>query len=583
MSVRRPLYEFGRFRLDGTGRVLLRGDEAVPLSPKAADVLLLLVQNAGSVVEKKELLKSVWQDTFVEEGSLTRTISVLRKALEPGDEGQQCIATVSKRGYRFVLPVKEVTAGKGVDTEKTLLAVLPFENLSRARMQEYFSDGLTEEMITQLSQLNPEKLGVIARTSAMRYKGSNKSIRRIGDELGVAYVLEGSVLRAGQRLRITAQLIQVSDQAHLWAHKYERGVGDILTIQSEVATAIASEIQIKLAPQAEARLERTSTVEPMAYEAYLRGRYLWNQRTSKALHESLGHFQKSIKHDPGYAPAYAGMADSYLSLLDDAYLTPRATIAQARQWAEKAIAIDEAFAEPHSSLGHAHFHEFEWTEAKREFQRSIALNPNYPSAHFYYALYLVAVGCHEEALTEAQKALALDPVSLTAQTNVAIVYYRTGRYDESVKEARRVLDIDGSYAHAHYVLGRAYVEKGMYGQAILSARRAAELEGSNLRYIASLAYIYGIAGKGSDASELLSKIRRIMAQRYVPAHIVAICYAGLGKKDEALAWLARACQEHSAESPFVNVDPRLSALRTDPRFRRILHKLGLKRPRHTVG
>src|SRR6516162_11784113 len=207
------------------------------------------------------------------------------KVLQAGDKEKECIATVSKRGYRFMLPVKEIPAEKRVASEKTLLAVLPFQNLSGARTQEYFSDGLTEEMITQLSQLNPEKLGVIARTSAMRYKGSNKSARRIGQELGVAYLLEGSVQRAGRRVRITAQLIQVSDQTHLWAHKYERGVGDILAIQSDVAAAIASEIRIKLAPQAEARLERISTVEPRAYEAFLRGRYLWNQRTQESAGE----------------------------------------------------------------------------------------------------------------------------------------------------------------------------------------------------------------------------------------------------------------------------------------------------------
>jgi tetratricopeptide (TPR) repeat protein len=271
------------------------------------------------------------------------------------------------------------------------------------------------------------------------------------------------------------------------------------------------------------------------------------------------------------------MADSYLSLLDDAYLPPRAANEQARQRAEKAISIDGAFAEPHSSLGHVRYHEFEWIESAREFQQSIALNPNYPSAHFYYAHYLVARGRHEEAVAEAMKALALDPVSLAAQTNVAIIYYRSGRYDEAVEEARRVLDIDANYAHAHYVLGRAYVQKGGYREAIVSSRRAVALEGSNVRYMASLAYIYGVAQKRANALQLLGKIKHIMAQRYVPAYMVAVCYAGLGKKDEALAWLTRACEERSAESPFVNVDPRLVALPVDPRFRQILRKSGLNR------
>ena len=574
-DVSRPFYEFGRFRLDGTGRVLFRGDEAIPLSPKAAEALLLLVQNAGEVVEKKELLKKVWQDAFVEEGSLTRTISILRKALEAGDDGQECIATVSKRGYRFMLPVKETSEQRIATGEKTLLAVLPFENLSGARNQEYFSDGLTEEMITQLSQLNPEKLGVIARTSAMRYKTSGNSVHQIGQELGVAYLLEGSVLRAGRRVRITAKLIQVSDQTQLWARKFEREIGDILAIQSDVATAIASEIKIKLAPQAAARLERTSTVEPRAYEAFLRGRYLWNQRSGKALRSSLQQFETSIKLDPGYAPAYVGLADSYLSLLDDAYLPSRAAISQARQWAEKAVTIDSALAEPHSSLGHAHYHEFAWAEAEREFQRAIALNPNYPSAHFYYSLCLVALRRHEEAVDEAKKALTLDPVSLTAQANVAMIYYRAGRYDEAAEEASRVLNLDSAYAHAHYVRGRVYVQKGMYREAILSTRRAVALERSNTRYLGSLAYIYGAVGKPTKASELLDKIKHIMVNRYVPSYMVAICYVGLGKKDEALTWLTRACEERSAESPFVNVDPRLAALRVEPRFRQILLNLGL--------
>lgn len=570
-------YEFGRFRLDSTGRVLFRGEEAVPLSPKAADVLLLLVQNAGNVVDKKELLNRVWQDAVVEEGSLTRTISILRKVLEAGDDGQECIATVSKRGYRFMLPVKEIAVQQVAASEKTLLAVLPFQNLSGSPTQEYFSDGLTEEMITQLSQLNPQKLGVIARTSAMRYKGSGKSVSRIGQELGVAYLLEGSVRRASRRVRITAQLIQVSDQTDLWAREYERGIGDILAIQSDVSTAIANEIKIKLAPQAEARLERTSTIEPRAYEAFLRGRYLWNQRTGKALQNSLQQFEKAIVHDAGYAPAYAGMADSYLSLVDYAYLTPRAATAQAKQWAEKAINIDGEFAEPHASLGHAHLHEFEWQKAEREFQQSIALNPNYPSAHFYYALYLVATGRHEEAVAEAKKALALDPVSLAAQANVAITYYRAGLYNEAVEEARRVLEIDTTYAHAQYVLGRAYAQKGMYREAVRSSRRAVALEGNNVRYVASLAYTYGVAGKRTDASELLDKIKDIMVRRYVPAYMLAICYVSLGKKNEALDWLKKASEEHSAELPFVNVDPRLASLRVEPRFRQILRRLGLNR------
>lgn len=571
----RNFYSFGRFRLDPAGRILFHGKQAVPLPPKAADTLLLLVRNAGTVIEKRDLLKQVWRDALVEEGSLTRTISILRKALDTG-EGQEFISTIPTRGYRFTARVEGLPPALAPShSSRIMFAVLPFENLSDQKSQEYFSDGLTEEMITQLSQLNPEKLGVIARTSAMRYKATSKTVRRIGQELGVAYLLEGSVRCAGRRVCITTQLIQVSDQTHLWAQKYERKLGDILAIQSDVATAVAREIKITLAPQAEARMERNLGVNLLAYEGFLRGRYLWNQRTGESLRSSLRQFEECIKRDPGYALAYAAIADSYLSLADNAHLPMRAATAQARQWAEKAIVIDTGFADPHSSLGHAYFHEFHWAEAEREFQQSVTLNPNYPPAHFYYANYLVATKRYQEAVAEAKEALALDPVNLAAQSNLASVYYRSGRYDQAIREARRALALDGNYAHAYYVLGRAYVQKGMYPEAIESSRKAMDLEGSNTRYTASLAHVYGVAGERSKAVELLGKIKRMMARQHVPGYMVAICYVGLWKKEEALAWLSRACDERSAESPFLNVDPRLAALRKEPRFLEIQHKLRL--------
>ena len=279
MAVRR-FYQFGQFRLDATGRMLFRGSDPIPLPPKAVETLVLLVKNAGVVMDKEQILRQIWKDAFVEEGSLTRTISVLRKALERGENGQEYITTISKRGYRFVADVAQDSTNPTHD-ERRMLAVLPFENMSGDATQEYFSDGLTEEMITQLSRLNPERLGVIARTSAMRYKGAATSIREIGVELGVSYVLEGSVRRDLGRVRITAQLIQVSDESHIWAESYERNLGDILMLQGEVCQAIAREVRIKLSPREERRLASAQAVSPSAYEAYLRGRHLWNKRTER--------------------------------------------------------------------------------------------------------------------------------------------------------------------------------------------------------------------------------------------------------------------------------------------------------------
>jgi TolB-like protein len=309
-----PVYRFGRFRLDRTGRVLFCGDRAVPLPPKAAGTLLLLLRNAGNVVEKQDLLKPVWRDAFVEEGSLTRTISILRKALEEGGDGQEFISTIPTRGYRFAVPVEGLSSfPASPHPSRVMLAVLPFENMSGRKSQEYFSDGLTEEMITQLGRVNPDRFGVIARTSAMQYKNSTKTVHQIGRELSVTHIVEGSVRRASGRVRIVAQLIQVSDQTHLWAESYERNTGDILALQNEVAQAIARQIQIKLIPQEQERFAPSGFISPEAYEAYLKGRYLWNQRTLGTLQKSIQYFERAIQIDPAYAAAYAGMADSYLT------------------------------------------------------------------------------------------------------------------------------------------------------------------------------------------------------------------------------------------------------------------------------
>ena len=295
-----------------------------------------------------------------------------------------------------------------------MLVVLPFENLSGGKRHDYFSDGVTEEMITQLARLSPERLGVIARTSAMQYKSTAKSVRQIGRELAVAYVLEGSVRRAGHRVRIAAQLIQVSDETHLWAESYERNLGNILGLQSEVARAVANEIKVKLAPEERERLASAGVVNPQAYEAYLRGRYLLNRRTAEASQKSILHFERAIQYDPQYAVAYAGLADSYLTLLDTGHLSTTEATAKAMTAAGKALRMDDTLAEAHTSLGHAHFHEFHWLAAETEFKRAIQLNSNYAMTHFYYANYLIAVGRTDEAIAQARCAQALDPVSLPA-------------------------------------------------------------------------------------------------------------------------------------------------------------------------
>ena len=493
-------YEFGRFRLDAAGPLLFHEGRVVSLPPKEASALLLFLENAGNVVEKEELLRRLWPDTFVGESSLTRTICLLRRALARNSKGQQYICTISKRGYRFVVPVREGAAAPGHSAAgKAMLAVLPFENLSQDKKQEYLSDGLTEEMITQLGRLSPERLGVIARTSAMQFKHSKLDIQQIGRELGVAFIVEGSVRRAGNRVRITAQLIQVCDQTHLWADTYERKLGDILAVEASVARAIAREIQIKLAPRDETRLASARSVNAEAYEAYLQGRYLWNKRTREALEKSVRYFEKAIRNDSSYAPAYAGLADSYLTLQDDGLLWPPEATDAAKQAAARALQIDEKVAEAHTSLAHAHLHEFTWSAAEREFKRALALNPSYPAAHFYYANYLVAQDRREEAIAEARCALMLDPVSLPAGSNMASILYHAQQFDQAIEQSLKVLDMDPNYARAHEDLGRAYEAKEMYPQAIRAFRKAVGLSRRSPPSLASLAHALGVAGKKKEA------------------------------------------------------------------------------------
>lgn len=570
--VERRFYRFGRFRLDPAGRVLFRGEGVVRLPPKAADTLLLLIQNAGNVVEKQDLLKQVWQDAFVEEGSLTRTISILRKALQPAAHGQKFISTIAKRGYRFTAAVTEIPAQPARSaSERLMIVVLPFENLSGGKKHDYFSEGMTEEMITRLARLNPERLGVIARTSALQYKSTDKSVRQIGRELGLSHLLEGSVRRAGSRVRIAVQLIQVTDESHLWAESYERNLGDVLTLQFEVAEAVAKEIQIKLAPQEQQRL--TATVNPQAYEAYLRGRYLLNRRTLESVQKSVQYFKQSIEHDPHYAVAFAGLADSYLTHHDLGHLSPAEATTKAKDAARNALGMDESLAEAHTSLGHAHFHEFDWLAAARDFKRAIKLNPNYANAHFYYANYLIAVGQKNEAIAEARRTLRLDPVSLPAATNLAAILFFAGHYAEAVEEALRVLEIDPSFARAYEDLGRAYEQQGMYAQAIAAFEKAVEYSGRSSRDVASLAHASAIAGRRRIALNLLKELKDLSKKKYVSSYSFALVFAGLGNKSHALACLEKAYKARDGALPFINVNPRLAPLHSDNRFRDVVRRM----------
>ena len=384
------VYEFDRFRLDAGARLLFRDRTRIPLTPKAVDLLLALIAKRGAPVGREELFLEVWPGVVVEDGTLTSHISLLRKTL-----GDGFIETIPKRGYRFVGAIE---ARAPTAEDRLLLAVLPFQNLGGSRKDDSFADGLTEELITQLGRLNAARLGVIARTSSMAYKSTDKTIERIGRELAVSYVLEGSARRAGGRVRIAAQLIQVSDQTHVWAESYEGSLEDILALQSSVARAVAKQIESRLLPQ-----EPSAKVVPEAYEAYLQGRYLWHRRSGSDLDASIRSFQHAIECDPAYASAYAGLADAYLSLLDHNVMRPREATAKARPLLATALRLDESLAEAHASLAHAAFHELDWPAAEREFVRALQLNPSCATALHYGSNFLVCIKQFDEAISKAEE------------------------------------------------------------------------------------------------------------------------------------------------------------------------------------
>jgi TolB-like protein/DNA-binding winged helix-turn-helix (wHTH) protein/Tfp pilus assembly protein PilF len=607
------VFEFGPFQVDVGERLLRRGEQIVGLTPKAFDTLVVLLENHGRLVGKDDLMKRLWPSSFVEESNLAQQISALRKAL--GDDGSQYIETVPKSGYRFRYPVSVLTksvsrrflradrvgwvilaAGLSLTTywawhwraaqsaaapapAKVTLAVLPFENLSGDPDQEYLSDGMTEEMIMQLAQLNPARLAVIARTSSMHFKGSKKTVAQIGQELAADYVLQGSLRREGGRLRISAQLIQVEAQTHVWGQNYERDVRDMLALQDDVARAIASEIRVQLTPP-RLLVSGSASSAPRAAEVhqqYLKGRYFWNKRSEAGFVKAIEFFQEAIQIDPGYAPAYAGLADAYalLGSMTNSTLPRLEAMPRARGFAEKALALDESLAEAHTSLAFVLMHfEHDWAAAEREFQRAIALNPSYVTAHHWYAYCLMAQTRVEEALREIRLAQELDPLSLIVNTDVAELLYCARRYDEAIRQAQKALEMDASFPLAHRALGLAYEQKGMYKESVAELQLQVRYSGRADYALAELARAFVLTGNRNEAEKLLRELQTFNPQNPGTSIGLAFLYAALGDKDQAFFWLEKSARERMGVI-LIKVQPYFDTLRSDPRFRAIERRMAL--------
>ena len=585
---------FGVFELDLRAGELRKRGLKVRLQEKPQQVLALLLEKPGEVVTREELRQRLWgPDTFVDfDHSLGTAINKLREALGDSAEHPRYIETLPRRGYRFVVPIQmappissaalpatlgnkdKVEADRDLRLPIDSIAVLPLENLSGETEQEYFADGMTDALITNLGMIS--SLRVISRTTAMHYKGTRKTLPEIASELNVDAAVEGTVLRSGNRVRVTANLLHAPTDRHLWANSYESELQDVLILQGEVARAIAEEIKIKVTPQERARLAVSHPVKSEAYEAYLKGNYAL-KRVGGAPVTGIRYFRQAIVEDSGYSHAYVGLCLAYIQMgFGHGPLPPRDALAETKRAALEALELDATLGEAHSSLAWVKaFGEWDWHSGKSGFRRGIELNPNSVQAHRLYAWYLSATERHEEAIAESQLARKLDPVSLAAGYTAAASYWWARQYDRFAAETEGLEQADPTYPGAHHLQGSACLRTGSYKEAIKQYQRAIDLSGEDLPvwFVAHLAYAYARAGKKSEALRILDELRSRSKRQYVTPYAVAYVHTGLGDKHNAFQCLEGAYAERNTMLAFLRVDPLFDPLRSDPRFEALLRRM----------
>ena len=479
-----------------------------------------------------------------------------------------------------ILSLREFWSWRGsrvpaVFQRKTVLAVLPFDNLSRDPDQEFFSEGLTEEMIAQLGKLNRDRLKVVARSSVAKYKGSTLAAREIGKELNADYLVQGSIRRSSDRIRITVQLIKARDQIDVWTESYDRELKDVLAVQDSVVRSIASEIHIALTEEQEERLATPRQISPEAYEAYLKGRYYWNKRTGESMQKAEQYFEQAIDKDPTYAAAYSGLADCNSGLTWHGFKSPAEALPKAYAAARKALEINPESAEAHASLGLAMSHRWDWTGAEAEFRRALQLDPQYANAHHWYGDYLSIRGRHGEALAEAKHALELDPLNLMISTWVGLRYYMARDYSRAIDQNRNSVELDPNFAAAHLLLGEDYLGAGLHSEAVNELKKAANLSGDSPLYTAQVAVALAVEGRSGDALRIAHELEAISRKRYVSPYGLAQIYAASNKKEETFKWLQAAYEDHAVWMGYLAVDPIFDRYRSDERFKDLLRRVGL--------
>jgi TolB-like protein/DNA-binding winged helix-turn-helix (wHTH) protein/Flp pilus assembly protein TadD len=599
-------YEFGQFRLDPAQRILLRGGELVPLTPKVFDLLLVLVENSGRLVGKEELMSAIWPDTFVEESSLTKNISVLRKMLcgDPGSAAR--IETLSKRGYRLVGDVRrETVAGvemvvrrrvraRLVTTEEFVegdseepprvrqlratgadvrtLAVLPFRTIGHNQAAEYLGPGLADVLITQLG--NTGEIVVRPTSAILKYGESRPDSVRAGSELGVDAVVEGSVQLAGGRLRVTVQMVGVRDGVTLWADKFNAEFTDIFAVQDSISEQVVRALTLKLTDAKRAWLRKRYTESAEAYQSYLRGRYFWNKRNVEGFKKAVAWFEAAIEADPAYALAFAGLSDTYVLLASWGEQTPREALPRARAAAERALEIDEELSEAHASLGNVLYGMWDLGGAEAALRRAIELNPNYATARNRYAQVLVSLRRFDEAIAEMGRAQQLDPLSAMVNTAVGSPYFYARQYDRAVGQYRKVLELEPDFVPALFSLSSALSQQGSFGEAIEAAQKAAEVTGRHPLIVAHLANMYAAAGRRDEALKELGAL--VSEGRAALPYALSLVYARLGDRERAIGLLEEAFESRNTHLHDLNIDPEFEPLRRDPRFISLVRRVGLE-------
>lgn len=629
------LYQFEPFLLVARERVLRKGMEAIPLTPKEFDTLYVLVREAGRLVTKEQILAEVWPDSFVADGSLSRNISVLRKAL-----GEGYIQTVPKSGYRFVAPVKQLdgcsgrangsnelahpptlaktdpvvpivkgrsprfvtrrratglaafllvvltvwaaaiflkngrTPAQAAPPAHARLLVLPVENLTGFGDDQYLADGLTEEMISRLEKLDPQSLEVLAPTTAMRFQNSAKSPAQIGKDLHADYVLASDLNREGQRIGISVQVVRVDGRAQTWSAQYDRVDGSLIGIPEELALSIARPLRLRSRANPTAlRAHGTRDIE--AYEDFLQGRFFWNKRLLEDVSIGQGYFLRAIQRDPNYAKAYAALADSYI-VLASSHIPTETALEEARQAAQKAISLDQTLAEPHTSLAYILWaRDWDWVNAEREYRRSLELDPQYALAHHWYSIYLTSMKRFPEAITETEIALKLDPLSLSINYNAGATFMLANQDDRALRQLEKAIALDPNNPVAYGYLGQLYERQRKYDEAIAEFKKAASLDTGKNAYDFGRASSYVRSGRLFEAQKLQSSLERYAKTHFVNPYSFVVLYSAYQDSRRTLLWLNRAVSQHDCTALEINTDPRLDFVRSDPRFQAIVHEMRL--------